>query len=448
MASRNWPGVPKNLWPALNMLADKVDTALNWRTDGSMNIQVLGGSMYGTVTYPEAIMGMVLGGTNPYSWARVEPADDGVWYVTSVQPLYGQCAGQFVTTINDIAYDAGTLTFECQNDLAAAFVVPGTLVKVRGVNPTALDADYTVVTVHDNIFTVSVPSDPGTYVFGGAACFTVSSATEFRPNYEENSNTAAPVGTIVRVEQRILNSEDDGPEYEYRFIFSDSGTPGPQGPSGPSHPGYDGEPGEDGWPLPGPQGIQGVTGNTGPAGPAIPWIEEGEEGWPGPPGPAGPAGSAGGTDHSCLLERVSGTTVNSGGGTLDLSWDVEDWDTDAYHSLLTDPDRITIPTGLGGKYAVWFSVRLEVSPGTFTAGKVPQAGVVLNGSTGIGFSVASGEDFGMGILSYWMNGYLEYEFAVGDYIILRLTNNTVDNLTVANSTSHPRFGVRKIDKAG
>ena len=35
-----------------------------------------------------------------------------------------------------------------------------------------------------------------------------------------------------------------------------------------------------------------------------------------------------------------------------LTWDLEDYDTDSFHSTVTNTDRITIPTGKGGKYQV------------------------------------------------------------------------------------------------
>jgi len=218
---RNWSNVPKALWPALNRLADAVDTALNWRTDGSLVVQVQGGSMYGAVTYPEPIMGMVLGGTDPYSWARVTPDEAGVWYVDSAQPLYGQRTGQVVAILNTASYDSGTglITFETKKDIQTAGVTAGTTVKVRGVNPSSYNGDYTVVTCTGQNFTATA-SDPGTYAFGGGACFDVTAATAFRPAYEENDNATVGVGKIVRIEQRILTTIDgEDVEYEYRFPY-------------------------------------------------------------------------------------------------------------------------------------------------------------------------------------------------------------------------------------
>lgn len=213
---RSWPGVPKSIWPALNRLADGVDTALNWRTDGSLEVQVQGGSVYGSVTYPDPIVAMILGGANPYSWARVVPADDGVWYVQDAQPIQGWCDDQFTTIIISAAWNGSAVYFECLDDVQAVGITAGSIVRVRGVNPSTYDDDYVVASVSGTTFTVAVASDPGAYALGGGACFDLTGTDAFRPAYEENNNLTVTVGTIVRMEQRVLNAGDTA-EYEYRF---------------------------------------------------------------------------------------------------------------------------------------------------------------------------------------------------------------------------------------
>lgn len=61
-----------------------------------------------------------------------------------------------------------------------------------------------------------------------------------------------------------------------------------------------------------------------------------------------------------------------------LTWDSEEWDTDGYHDLVTNPPRITVPAGLGGK------VRLEGFAWTTTTWNSGQFGTVRirkNGAT-------------------------------------------------------------------
>lgn len=160
--------------------------------------------------------------------------------------------------------------------------------------------------------------------------------------------------------------------------------------------------------------------------------------------------SAAGTDYSCLLKSIDATnTVSSGGGTLTIAWDDETWDTHTYHDNSTNPSRISFTTATAGKYAIWFNIRLEASPGTVTVGVVPRAAVLLNGSDGLCNVIGVPEDLGLGGVNYHLAWYGEYSFVNGDYIAITLTNNTVDTLTVAEANYYtPRFGVRKVDKAG
>ena len=224
--SKSWPGVPKALWPSLNKLADAVNTALNWRTDGSLVVQAQGGQMTATIQLPQTLQAMILGGSNPYSWAAVTPDDDGVWYIDSVQGLSGQAPNQVVSLINSASWSAGTLTFECQDDVQALGVTAGTTVKVRGVNPIDFDDDtYVVTAVHENTFDVLVAVNPGTYVIGGAACFDVTGATEFRPAWEYNLNPAVQVGQVVDIDVRTMNSDTDQ-EYEYKFPYQQTNSTG------------------------------------------------------------------------------------------------------------------------------------------------------------------------------------------------------------------------------
>lgn len=55
--------------------------------------------------------------------------------------------------------------------------------------------------------------------------------------------------------------------------------------------------------------------------------------------------------HGVMLRR--GTTSAFGSGSYAaVTWDTEEWDTDSYHDAVSNTSRITIGTGLGGKYLV------------------------------------------------------------------------------------------------
>lgn len=60
-----------------------------------------------------------------------------------------------------------------------------------------------------------------------------------------------------------------------------------------------------------------------------------------------PGGGGGLGDHGCRVFHSVNQAVNTG---TTLVFDSEYWDTDGYHDLVTNNSRITIPTGLSGKY--------------------------------------------------------------------------------------------------
>jgi hypothetical protein len=51
----------------------------------------------------------------------------------------------------------------------------------------------------------------------------------------------------------------------------------------------------------------------------------------------------------CGIYNTGSQSVNNTTDTT-LSWNAQLWDTDNYHSTSTNPSRMTIPAGLGGKY--------------------------------------------------------------------------------------------------
>ena len=65
--------------------------------------------------------------------------------------------------------------------------------------------------------------------------------------------------------------------------------------------------------------------------------------------------AAGGTSSfvGCSLYKSGNQSINNATSTV-ITWDSEDFDTDSFHSTVTNTDRITIPSGKDGKYLfVW-----------------------------------------------------------------------------------------------
>ena len=53
--------------------------------------------------------------------------------------------------------------------------------------------------------------------------------------------------------------------------------------------------------------------------------------------------------------NLANTTVTA------MPWDAEEWDTDGFHDNTTNNNRLTVPTGLGGKYAVVVNIGTDAS---------------------------------------------------------------------------------------
>lgn len=72
-----------------------------------------------------------------------------------------------------------------------------------------------------------------------------------------------------------------------------------------------------------------------------------------------PSSSANQTLRGCRVYNNAATTIASNGAVgTPVNWQVEEYDTDGYHSTSSNISRITIPSGLGGYYrldaSLWF----------------------------------------------------------------------------------------------
>lgn len=56
------------------------------------------------------------------------------------------------------------------------------------------------------------------------------------------------------------------------------------------------------------------------------------------------------TAHGCSIYRSGASPTAQNNTNLTITWNTETTDTDAFHDLVTNPDRITIPTGFDGNY--------------------------------------------------------------------------------------------------
>lgn len=108
---------------------------------------------------------------------------------------------------------------------------------------------------------------------------------------------------------------------------------------------------------------------------------------------------------------------------VNLSWDTETYDTDAYHSTSTNTDRITIPSGKAGYYLFRGSVRWNA----YASGTLLLTDLMKNGGLaayGRFWSASSNQ----GEID-WAQGRIIYG-AVGDYFQLRVYQNSGTSRTI------------------
>lgn len=155
-------------------------------------------------------------------------------------------------------------------------------------------------------------------------------------------------------------------------------------------------------------------------------------------GGGGSGGGGGGSDIGCLLTLTANQTIANSTFTA-ISFDSEVYDTDTMHDNSTNPTRITFTTA--GKYDVTICFTWGGAPGT-----AAEYTVRLNGTTQILY--ASVRPAGAGELTFFW-GMPERSFSAGDYIELRVRQNSGGNLDiVAGADYGPWCRARKVDKAG
>lgn len=63
---------------------------------------------------------------------------------------------------------------------------------------------------------------------------------------------------------------------------------------------------------------------------------------------------SGGADHSAFVEKITADQSISNVTWTGITFNLEHYDTDGFHDNTTNPSRMTIPSGLGGKYLIIF----------------------------------------------------------------------------------------------
>lgn len=127
--------------------------------------------------------------------------------------------------------------------------------------------------------------------------------------------------------------------------------------------------------------------------------------------------------------RVFHSVAQAVSGTTALVFDSERWDTDGFHSVVSNTSRLAIPADAAGRYMVGGTFEYSGSPGS----NVP-VGIRLNGTTYIArvSGSASREE----------QVYTVYDFAVADYVEFIVTGTAVNVIAAGNYS--PEFWIQGV----
>lgn len=129
--------------------------------------------------------------------------------------------------------------------------------------------------------------------------------------------------------------------------------------------------------------------------------------------------AAGGLAFAGARVRKAAAQSIGTGAEAAITFDTEDFDTDAFHDNSTNPTRVTIPAGLGGRYLVGGVVRFA----SMTAG-VGYAMLKVNGADYIAQSIGDAENSNNTAFTV----VTLRAFSVGDYIELIAFQNSGGNV--------------------
>jgi hypothetical protein len=129
---------------------------------------------------------------------------------------------------------------------------------------------------------------------------------------------------------------------------------------------------------------------------------------------------ASGSTFSGVSVRNSGNLTLTNGVTLVGTFDTEDYDTDGYHSTVSNTSRLTVPTGKAGKYQI--SCIMSFNKTSATGQRAAQ--FVKNGTIGMYFpEIPGSSSFYLGQQLSWFTTLAE-----ADYIEVQAYQNSGGNL--------------------
>jgi len=141
----------------------------------------------------------------------------------------------------------------------------------------------------------------------------------------------------------------------------------------------------------------------------------------------------------CAVKRTANQSIASSSNRAEISFDGEDFDSDGFFTATAT--EITIPTGLGGIYAVQFTVYWASTPGT-TA--LSRARIVPNGASAyavIDGDSSTGNVYNYGGTTVVTGGSGTWVFGAGDKLSLSVGQQSGGAINATAVMSCYRIGV-------
>ena len=136
----------------------------------------------------------------------------------------------------------------------------------------------------------------------------------------------------------------------------------------------------------------------------------------------------------CYIGKITTAQTIASATDVLVTFNQEDHDVTGFHSLTTNPERITVPAGMAGYYRIFCKVKWEADGGA-TGARV--LSILLNGGAGALF--ARLDDATPEIMHQGLVG--TYYLDVGDYLTVEVYQNSGGNLDVEVGANHTYFGV-------
>lgn len=139
--------------------------------------------------------------------------------------------------------------------------------------------------------------------------------------------------------------------------------------------------------------------------------------------------AAGASFVGCSMYK-SGNQSVANATTTAITFDTEDFDTDGFHSTSTNTDRITIPTGKGGKYLFTWCIGFAAN-----ATGIRAMPVSVNGTNYNFFTMNNaGATYNLR-----QTGCVVLNLVAGDYVALQAYQESGGNLDVVGGVQNTRF---------